>query len=1078
QALARLDHPDVVRVLHCGREGTTAFLAMELLHGQSLREWMQQGVVDFHAALSLCRQVADVMVDVHGRGIIHRDLKPENVFLCPDAATVPGQRVKLLDFGIAKLPPRSAGALDTTQVHTHESTFIGTYAYMAPEQLRSAATVEGPADVYSLGVMLFELLAGRTPFDATEPIEAITAHALKEPPALRQCTPTVPGALSAFVATMLAKEPGARPSMARCRDMLGRSWAPEGDVCPVPGLASFTESQSTLFFGRGPETDALLGLLEEARTGARRWVQVEGPSGVGKSSLVHAGLLPRLKELAQDEGPRWLIAPLRPSGSPLRGMAQALAAVYAPADDGTLVEAILRTLRTGPNGLRECVVERTLPGCLLLLVIEPLEELFTLDAEERRAFDALLSTALSGVAVPLRLLTAVRSDFLHRLEQQLPALVRSLPEAVRYPLPPMGESGLGQVVHGLSRHAGLQLAEGLASRMVNDARNEEGRLPLLGHALRGLWGLHEAGPLTHTDYDRLGGVGGALARQAEGLLDALGPEGRERAKWLLLDLVQVGRGVPDTRRPRSRQEVLEAAGGDRLAEEVLQRLTGTRLGMEPGPRLVTLSGDAVSGQRVDLAHEALLQQVPSLVGWLDRERALLERHADLEAAASAWAQAKHPEEGLPTGALRLHYQGGTDASAERGLRERRLSPLVTRFLEAARRLERRRARVRQGLVAVAILAVLAILFSAARSERERKHAEENLRKLVVTADALVSNADWKLSRLPFTLPTRRNLLEGSEQALAELPESELAQPEVRLTRIKVLHRRGDLAYFDDRLSDAEAYLGSARRDIDAGLARTPHDGGLLLQLGLNHSKLGKVVWARGRWQEARKFFQDSLVLLKPSENESDSVDSRRSEAVSLAEMAELELANQQLGTAVELYGRAIALHASNVEATNGANYNKAMLALTLAARAEGARKGRDFSRSQEDLERALHLGRDIIHDHEGEQFYHWVLARVLVELAALEAAQGRVQDAERHYAEAEKMGRVLREGEMPNKRFALVLVQALMGREALAHDAGQAERERGFHAARCSLVKEFSSRDPDDIRFKSSGCEAAWGIQE
>ncbi|MFB1483663.1 serine/threonine-protein kinase [Corallococcus sp. RDP092CA] len=312
QALARLDHPGVVRVLDSGRIGTTAFLAMELLQGQSLREWMNKSRGDFLGALALCCQIASVMVDVHARGIVHRDLKPENIFLCPEATKAPGQRVKLLDFGIAKLPPGDAGPLDLTHVHTHESTLIGTYAYMAPEQFRSAASVGPRADVYSLGVVLFELLAGHTPFASTEPIELLTAHAKEEPPALRQCAPDVPGALSAFVATLLAKEAEARPSMERCQEVLAQSWKPEPEDCPIPGLAPFTESHAALFYGRDAEVAALLGLLEEARVGARRWVQVEGPSGGGKSSLLHAGLLPRLRTLDIRQGARWLIATVRP----------------------------------------------------------------------------------------------------------------------------------------------------------------------------------------------------------------------------------------------------------------------------------------------------------------------------------------------------------------------------------------------------------------------------------------------------------------------------------------------------------------------------------------------------------------------------------------------------------------------------------------------------------------------------------------------------------------------------------------------------------------------------------------------
>ncbi|HYI00352.1 serine/threonine-protein kinase, partial [Hyalangium sp.] len=200
QILAQLQHPGVVRVFHYDRLGDTVFLAMELLRGLSLREWIQRqppGPVPLQSALALCEQIAAIMVDVHAQDIVHRDLKPENVFLCPDEAAALGHHIKLLDFGIAKLRPDPGEVLNVTQVHTHESAVLGTYTHMAPEQLGGASTVDGHADVYSLGVLAFELLAGRAPFPYEHPYDVITAHRSELPPPLKQLVPALPGALSA-----------------------------------------------------------------------------------------------------------------------------------------------------------------------------------------------------------------------------------------------------------------------------------------------------------------------------------------------------------------------------------------------------------------------------------------------------------------------------------------------------------------------------------------------------------------------------------------------------------------------------------------------------------------------------------------------------------------------------------------------------------------------------------------------------------------------------------------------------------------------------------------------------------------
>lgn len=805
RALVGLDLPDVVRVFHCERQADQVFLVMELLEGLSLREWMARhtGPVPREAALALCSQVARATASVHARGVVHRDLKPENVFLCLDEHVAPGFRVKLLDFGIAKLPPVLDGTLVATQVHTHESAFIGTYAYMAPEQLRSASTVDGAADVYSLGVMVFELLTGQRPFESEATVDVISAHVNVEAPPLAQRVPSIPGALSTFVASMLAKSPTERPLMARCRDMLGRSWEHEQDTCPVPGLAPFSEAQAELFFGRKEEAGALLGLLDEARSGGRRWVQLEGPSGVGKSSLLQAGVLPRLAASPSGGPPRWCVATARPSFEPVRSLAKALGAVFPALG----VEEAERRLREGPEALETLVQEQVPEGSLLLLVVEPLEELFTSGATERFVVDALLAHSLGAKDSRLRLLTGLRSDFLHRLEQ-LPKLSRRLREAARYPLPPMEEAALEEVVLGMARHAGLRLSEGLSTRMVREARSEGGGLPLLGHALRSLWAMSGGAPLTHEHYVRMGGVGGALSQQAEQLLAGLGEEGRKRAKWLLLALVQVGRGAQDTRRPRSRREVLSEAGDDKLAEEVLLRLSGLSGGAEQGARLVLLTGGpGVEAQRVDLVHETLLQRVPSLVTWLDEERRRLEIKADLEVAARTWDEAKRPSEGLPLGTLLAHYREGV---VTRGSGVRGVSPRAETFLQAASRLEQRRRWTRRAQVFAASLAVFVILIAAVRAKQAQARATENMRGLITAVDAFVGDVDWPLSLLPNTLEPRLSLLNKFDELLRTLPEEEQQRPEVLMANVGMAHRRGDMDFLNGTLQETGARLQRAR----------------------------------------------------------------------------------------------------------------------------------------------------------------------------------------------------------------------------------------------------------------------------
>ncbi|MCS6913015.1 MAG: SUMF1/EgtB/PvdO family nonheme iron enzyme [Myxococcales bacterium] len=208
-----IEHPGKVEIFEYGQlPDGTAYIIMEFLKGPSLATRLQQQGPAGVDALLVARQVASVLAAAHAKGIVHRDLKPDNVKLVADPETPGGERAKLLDFGIAKVAEELQKP-DGAQVKTQAGTILGTPTYMSPEQCRGARDVTDRSDVYSLGVMLFEMLTGVPPFRSDGIGELLAMHMFQPPPDLMQVRPGTPPALAALVNAMLAKDPADRPSM-------------------------------------------------------------------------------------------------------------------------------------------------------------------------------------------------------------------------------------------------------------------------------------------------------------------------------------------------------------------------------------------------------------------------------------------------------------------------------------------------------------------------------------------------------------------------------------------------------------------------------------------------------------------------------------------------------------------------------------------------------------------------------------------------------------------------------------------------------------------------------------------------
>jgi len=221
-------HPNIVSVESVGQlPNGSAYMVMEYLEGQTLNSRLKWGGGRLGpVTLHFARQIASALAAAHDRGVVHCDLKPANVMVIADPEMPGGERVKVLDFGIATLL-RGAAVQDIAQ----NTRVLGTPLYMSPEQC-SGGIIDGKTDVYSLGVLLFQLVAGRPPFTSTSVLDLIDLHRSEPAPALSHLAPTVPSPLSALIASMLAKEPQRRPTMREVAEQLEALYA--SPVKPIP----------------------------------------------------------------------------------------------------------------------------------------------------------------------------------------------------------------------------------------------------------------------------------------------------------------------------------------------------------------------------------------------------------------------------------------------------------------------------------------------------------------------------------------------------------------------------------------------------------------------------------------------------------------------------------------------------------------------------------------------------------------------------------------------------------------------------------------------------------------------------
>ncbi|HLL23821.1 MAG TPA: serine/threonine-protein kinase, partial [Kofleriaceae bacterium] len=517
RAVARLSHPNVVAIHRVGEVRRRPFLVSEYVRGDSLANVAKP--MPWERALKIGIGLARGLGSAHRRGVLHRDIKPANVVIGTD------DEAKLLDFGLAKLadtsietvvapvrcergdrPVDATASIPGRIAHgtkrlpslggdgmlTEAGAIVGTPLYLAPE-LWTGASASYQTDVYALGVVMYELLAGRAPHAGLAFAELERAARDDEAGSIAALAPTIPTRLADLVDACLSRDPAKRPASgdALCErlEAVVPPTATVVDGSPYRGLSTFELEHRSVFFGRAEETRAV---VERLRT--ETLVIVAGDSGAGKSSLCRAAVVPAVTEKSL-AGRRW--------------------------------DAVMMTPGPRPRAALETALSRRSGNAGLLLFVDQLEELLTVSdrAEATWVAEQLADLVIAGSDI--RVLASARTDFLGRLAE-LPGLGELVGRAL-YLLGPLGERGLREAIVGPARALGYEFGTAtMIDELVTSGRRH---LPLLQFTLAELWDARDdkARRVPADALERIGGVAGALARRADQVMAALGDADREIA---------------------------------------------------------------------------------------------------------------------------------------------------------------------------------------------------------------------------------------------------------------------------------------------------------------------------------------------------------------------------------------------------------------------------------------------------------------------------------------------------------------------------------------------------------------------
>jgi DNA-binding SARP family transcriptional activator/WD40 repeat protein len=683
QLVARLEHPHIVPLYDYWREPGGAFLVFRFLNGGTAREAVITGGAWSLVRVSrLVEEIGGALIAAHAVGVAHNDVKSSNVLLDGDGGTY------LTDFGIAVTGDDPAAATDAEH---HD---LRSFGWMVWELL----TGSPPA----MSATRSSLARGSTPSligrmtGVPEGLNAVLAKATTPTGGHASVADFVLAWRAAMGHPVLTPVPSdERLAADSARRLAARQLvqATAAGVNPYKGLRPFDQADEAVFFGRGEAVAALAEMVAN-----RPFVTVVGASGSGKSSVVRAGLIPRLRT----DG--CTVATMTPGDAPVEAICQALSEVSAqrqPSGDPVIVayELAQHTER------------------LLVVVIDQLEECWTRSTVDGRdEFLGVIAQLTSGDPANVRVVATVRADMFDRPLQH-PLLGHRLGDGA-FVLSPLSPAQLGDAVVLPAARAGVIFDEGVVADLVAEAAAQPGTLPMLQFTLTELYDRRVDASIGRDALTALGGMSGTIGRRAEAVYESLDMTAQADARELFGRLVIPGDGTPDVRR---RARLGELSPG---ARAVASAFVDARL-------LVTDREQATREPTVEVAHEALLSQWPRLGRWIDDDHRWLTQLQHLEHAARSWDAGGR-------GAGELYRGARLESSIEAlDVDARTVSAMERQFIEAgrtardaeihaARRTARRLRRLLIGVAAALVIAVVAGAFAVVQRHYATTEADNAL----------------------------------------------------------------------------------------------------------------------------------------------------------------------------------------------------------------------------------------------------------------------------------------------------------------------------------------------------------------